>query len=153
MARLTTPLEWALSATTDLILKVLPLRATPPSVTDEEIGFMLREGVAAGHIPLGETAIVEMALRLGDRRIGALMTPRTQIEFLDLLQIFNNRNRLAPGRVVIEEIRKLLAVKTAAQFLLGKLDRRRALRPIGRRDREQIRKALTVRRGGDAETG
>ena len=34
--------------------------------------------------PLAETAIVEMALRLGDRRIGALMTPRTQIEFLDL---------------------------------------------------------------------
>jgi hypothetical protein len=54
------------------------------TVTDEEIGFMLREGVAAGHIPLAETAIVEMALRLGDRRIGALMTPRTQVEFLDL---------------------------------------------------------------------
>src|SRR6266851_1587031 len=84
LARLTTPLEWLLSATTDLILKLLPLHGTPPPVTDEEIGFMLREGVAAGHIPLGETAIVEMALRLGDRRIGALMTPRTQIEFLDL---------------------------------------------------------------------
>ena len=53
-------------------------------MTDEEIGFMLREGVAAGHIPPAETAIVEMALRLGDRRISAVMTPRTQIEFLDL---------------------------------------------------------------------
>jgi putative hemolysin len=84
MARLTTPLEWLLSATTDLVLKLLPLKGAPPPVTDEEIGFMLREGVAAGHIPLGETAIVEMALRLGDRRIGALMTPRTQVEFLDL---------------------------------------------------------------------
>jgi putative hemolysin len=31
-----------------------------------------------------ETAIVEMALRLGDRRISAVMTPRTQIEWLDL---------------------------------------------------------------------
>ncbi len=84
MARLTAPLEWLLSATTDLILRVLPLHGEPVPVTDEEIGFMLREGVAAGHIPLAETAIVEMALRLGDRRIGALMTPRTQIEFLDL---------------------------------------------------------------------
>jgi len=45
---------------------------------------MLREGVAAGHIPPAETAIVEMALRLGDRRVSAVMTPRTQIEFLDL---------------------------------------------------------------------
>jgi putative hemolysin len=84
MARFLTPMEWLLSTTTDLILRILPLHGEPVPVTDEEIGFMLREGVAAGHIPLAETAIVEMALRLGDRRIGALMTPRTQIEFLDL---------------------------------------------------------------------
>jgi putative hemolysin len=53
-------------------------------VTDEEISFMLREGVATGHIPEAETAIVEMALRLGDRRASAVMTPRTQVESLDL---------------------------------------------------------------------
>ena len=45
---------------------------------------MLREGAATGHIPEAETAIVEMALRLGDRRASAVMTPRTQIEWLDL---------------------------------------------------------------------
>ena len=45
---------------------------------------MLREGAAAGHIPVGETAIVEMALRLGERRVSAVMTPRTRIEWLDL---------------------------------------------------------------------
>src|SRR6266853_2033878 len=84
MARLTTPLEWLLSATTDLMLRLLPLRGEPVPVTDEEIGFMLREGVATGHIPLAETAIVEMALRLGERRVSSVMTPRTQIEFLDL---------------------------------------------------------------------
>jgi putative hemolysin len=84
LAFLSAPLEWLLSATTDLVLRLLPVRAEAPAVTDEEIGFMLREGVAAGHIPLGETAIVEMALRLGDRRVSAVMTPRTQIEFLDL---------------------------------------------------------------------
>jgi putative hemolysin len=84
MARVGAPLEWLLSATTDLILRVLPVHGEPPAVTDEEISFMLREGVAAGHIPSAETAIVEMALRLGDRRISAVMTPRTQVEFLDL---------------------------------------------------------------------
>ncbi len=45
---------------------------------------MLREGAATGHIPPGETEIVEMALRLGDRRASTVMTPRTQIEWLDL---------------------------------------------------------------------
>ena len=78
------PIEWLLSATADLLLRLVPLRGEPAPVTDEEIGFMLREGVATGHIPPAETAIVEMALRLGDRRVSAVMTPRTQIEFLDL---------------------------------------------------------------------
>ena len=84
MARIGAPIEWVLSTTTDLILRLLPMRENPVPVTDEEIGFMLREGAAAGYIPIGETAIVEMALRLGERRVGAVMTPRTQVEFLDL---------------------------------------------------------------------
>ena len=84
LAIVAAPLEWLLSATTDLALRLFPLHGEPLAVTDEEIGFMLREGAAAGHIPLAETAIVEMALRLGERRVSAVMTPRTQIEFLDL---------------------------------------------------------------------
>ncbi|MBV8132721.1 MAG: HlyC/CorC family transporter [Alphaproteobacteria bacterium] len=85
IARVGAPIEWFLSASTDLVLRLMPLRSqgTAP-VTDEEISFMLREGVASGHIPEAETAIVEMALRLGDRRASAVMTPRTQIESLDL---------------------------------------------------------------------
>jgi putative hemolysin len=84
-ARVGAPIEWFLSASTDLVLRLIPLRhegAAP--VTDEEIGFMLREGAATGHIHQAETAIVEMALRLGDRRASAVMTPRTQIVWLDL---------------------------------------------------------------------
>jgi putative hemolysin len=85
ISRAGAPIEWFLSASTDLVLRLLPIRnAGVAPVTDEEISFMLREGAATGHIPLGETAIVEMALRLGERRIGAVMTPRTQIEWLDL---------------------------------------------------------------------
>jgi len=85
IARVGAPIEWLLSASTNLVLRLLPLRGqrTAP-VTDEEISFMLREGVATGHIPEAETAIVEMALRLGERRASAVMTPRTRIESLDL---------------------------------------------------------------------
>jgi putative hemolysin len=85
LSRIGAPIEWFLSASTDLVLSFLPLRSegTAP-VTDEEISFMLREGAAAGHIPRAETEIVEMALRLGDRRASTVVTPRTQIEWLDL---------------------------------------------------------------------
>jgi putative hemolysin len=85
IARAGAPIEWFLSASTDLVLRLLPVRSQGGApVTDEEISFMLREGAATGHIPHAETAIVEMALGLGDRRISAVMTPRTQIEWLDL---------------------------------------------------------------------
>jgi putative hemolysin len=92
LARIMRALAWAaapiaslLAASTNLLIRLLPLRrerAVP--VTDEEIGFMLREGAASGQIPEAETAIVAMALRLGDRRVSTVMTPRTQIEWLDL---------------------------------------------------------------------
>jgi putative hemolysin len=45
---------------------------------------MMREATAAGHFQAAETAMVEMVFRLGDRRVSTVMTPRTQVEWLDL---------------------------------------------------------------------
>src|SRR5262249_49430157 len=85
VAKAAAPIEWFLSASSDLVLRLLPVRSQAAApVTDEEISFMLREGVATGHIAQAETTIVEMALRLGDRRISTVMTPRTQVEWLEL---------------------------------------------------------------------
>lgn len=85
MTKLAAPLVWFLSASSNLVLSFLP---RPPkesvAVTEEEITIMLREAQAAGNVHAAETAIVQMALRLGDRRVNAVMTPRTQLEWLDL---------------------------------------------------------------------
>jgi putative hemolysin len=79
------PAAWLLSTSTDLVLHLLPLpHGEQAAVTEDEINLMLREGAAAGHFHLGETAIAQMALRLGDRRISAVMTPRTKVEWLNL---------------------------------------------------------------------
>jgi putative hemolysin len=79
------PAAWLLSTSTDLVLHLLPLpHGEQAAVTEDEINLMLREGAAAGHFHVGETAIAQMALRLGDRRISAVMTPRTKVEWLDL---------------------------------------------------------------------
>lgn len=85
MARIVGPVEWLLSASSGLVLRALPLRTVEPApVTEEEIGLMLREATAAGHFEAAETAIVQMALRLGDRRVSGMVTPRTQVEWLDV---------------------------------------------------------------------
>ena len=79
------PAVWLLSTSTDIVLRILPLKPGEQSpVTEEEINLMLREGAAAGHFHVGETTIAQMALRLGDRRISAVMTPRTKVEWLNL---------------------------------------------------------------------
>jgi putative hemolysin len=85
LSRVAAPAEWLLSRSSDLVLAVFPARAhRQATVTEEEINFMLREGAAAGEFHVGETEIVQAALRLGDRRVGAVMTPRTQVEWIDL---------------------------------------------------------------------
>jgi putative hemolysin len=85
LGRISAPAEWLLSASTNLVLRFLPMKPDEQAaVTEEEINLMLREGAAAGHFHVGEAEIVQMALRLGDRRVSAVMTPRTQVEWLDL---------------------------------------------------------------------
>ncbi|MGB8839579.1 MAG: hemolysin family protein [Aliidongia sp.] len=84
-AMIAMPAERVLSGTSTLVLKILPF--TNPGkvpVDDTEINMLMREGAASGEFEPAESAIVQMALRLGDRRVDAIMTPRTQVELLDL---------------------------------------------------------------------
>jgi putative hemolysin len=85
LSTLTRPVERLLSASSGLVLRLVPMRAGEPApVTEEEITLMLREATAAGHFQAAETEMVQMVFRLGDRRVSAVMTPRTQVEWLDL---------------------------------------------------------------------
>jgi putative hemolysin len=85
MSVLTRPVERLLSASSNLVLRLILIRpGVPPPVTEEEITLMLREATAAGHFQVQETAMVQMVFRLGDRRLSAVMTPRIQVEWLDL---------------------------------------------------------------------
>jgi putative hemolysin len=85
LAKVAHPVERLLSVSSNLVLRIGPGRPSePPPVTEEEITLMLREATAAGHFQAEETAIVQMVFRLGDRRVSAVMTPRTQVEWLDL---------------------------------------------------------------------
>ncbi len=115
-SRIGAPFEWFLSASTDLILRLLGLHnETASPVTDEEISFLLREGTATGHIPRAETEIVEMALRLGDRRASGVMTPRTQIEWLDL----NDPEEETRRRIRESPYSRFPVVKGGSQQVVG----------------------------------
>jgi putative hemolysin len=54
------------------------------SVTEEEIKVLIDQGTDAGVFEEAEQDIVERVFRLGDKRAGALMTPRSEIVLLDV---------------------------------------------------------------------
>lgn len=84
VSRLTAPVVWVLTFTTDLILALLGLgKAKTSEVTEEDIKGMVEQAAESGEVHRQEQEIVERAFRLGDRRVKALMVPRTDIEWID----------------------------------------------------------------------
>ncbi|HEX9173293.1 MAG TPA: hemolysin family protein [Telluria sp.] len=80
----TKPLVMALSLTTDFIMKLLGMSQAKDEVpTPEEITGMIKEGTEAGVFEKTEYDIVSRALRLDQRRLKALMTPRVDLDLLD----------------------------------------------------------------------
>lgn len=74
-----------LSASTELGLRLLSVRrSTEPPVTEDEIRILLKQGTQVGVFNEAEEDMVESVFRLGERRVDALMTPRTEIAWLDL---------------------------------------------------------------------
>jgi putative hemolysin len=85
LSRLVTPLVSLLDTTTGLVIRLLRVRPSDePPITQDEIKDLFTQGTRVGVFEAAETSMVEGVLRLGDRRVGALMTPRTDIEWLDL---------------------------------------------------------------------
>lgn len=85
LSRVVSPFVKILSVTTEAIMRLLGLhKHKDAAVTEEEITGLIREGTHAGVFEKTEHDIVTRALRLDDQRLGALMTPRTDLEFIDL---------------------------------------------------------------------
>jgi putative hemolysin len=85
LARLTAPLVHLLSGSTNGLLNLLGIRASEePEITEEEIKVLIRQGAESGVFEEAEHEIVQRVFRLGDRPIKGIMTPRTEIVWLDI---------------------------------------------------------------------
>jgi magnesium and cobalt exporter, CNNM family len=84
LTRLTRPLVWLLGESSAIVLRLIgAARPSRPSVTEEELKALLAEGTRAGVLEIGERAMIERLLRLADKPVRAIMTPRTEIAWLD----------------------------------------------------------------------
>lgn len=72
-------------ASTRLLLRVLGIDTTEkPTVSDEDVMLMIRKGTKKGVFESVEYDMIARIFRMSDKRASAIMTPRTEIEWLDL---------------------------------------------------------------------
>lgn len=79
------PLVVVLEASTRFVLGAFGPRPAPKSpVTSDEIKALIAEAEQAGVMPARTRAMMSGVLRLGERSVRAIMTPRTDVEWIDL---------------------------------------------------------------------
>jgi putative hemolysin len=79
------PIVKLLSISTETILKLLGVKASEePPVTEEELHLLIDQGTQAGVFEESEQDMVEGIFSLGDSRVYSLMTPRTDLVWLDV---------------------------------------------------------------------
>lgn len=79
------PIVWLLDRSADFVLRLMGRRSEPASqVTEEEIRTLVAEAETAGVIEAGEKRLISGVLRLGDRPVKGVMTPRTEVDWIDV---------------------------------------------------------------------
>ena len=128
LSKIMLPFVWLLSSTTDVIVDLFGFRKKSDSqVTEEEIRALLEEGTEVGEIQEIEQDIVERVFHLGDQRIGALMTQRTDIAWLNtedpneenLKIITVNTHSIYP--LCLKELDHVLGIVYAKDLLIAML--------------------------------
>jgi putative hemolysin len=77
------PFVWALTISTDALLKILMIKPSADGkITEEEIKAIIKEGTEGGEVQEIEQDIVERVFHIGDRKVNSLMTHKKHVVFL-----------------------------------------------------------------------
>jgi len=134
LARITAPIVWLLDRTSALIFRLLGLnRESDSHVTAEELHLIVAEASKSGIIEESERAIISGVVRLADRPVREVMTPRTEIDWIDekadakaihQAVLASPHSRLLIARGSVEEIVGVVGARDllAAELMGKKLD-------------------------------
>ncbi len=96
-ARITMPLVWLLHRASAIVLRGFgEARPNTRAISEEELKAILAEGTESGMLESEERDMMERIMRLADKPVRAIMTPRQDIAWLD---------RTAPRNVVISALK------------------------------------------------
>jgi putative hemolysin len=84
LSHVAAPAVWLLQHSTEGVLRLIGLTATrETTVTEDEVKSLIAEGTRAGIFAPEERHMINGVLRLADRSVRAIMTPRAEIAWLD----------------------------------------------------------------------
>jgi putative hemolysin len=85
LARVAAPIVWFVDASGRFVLFLLQRKASSESkVTEEEIHTLVAEAETAGVLGRDERQMISGVMQLGDRPVRAVMTPRHDVDVIDL---------------------------------------------------------------------
>lgn len=86
LSRVAAPAVWLLDMSSRIVLRLLGEHgnSNDANVTDEEIRAIVAEAETAGVIDPDERRMIAGVMRLADRPVRAVMTPRTDVDWIDL---------------------------------------------------------------------
>ena len=124
LSRATAPLVWLLDQTTRLAFRLIGLsRQSDSQVTAEELHLIVAEASNAGVIEESERAIISGVVRLADRPVREVMTPRTEVAWIDAdadeAQIRSNMVDMAHSRLPVADgsVDNIIGVVTARDMV------------------------------------
>jgi putative hemolysin len=85
LSKITAPFVWVLERSSALIFRLLGLdKGSKNQVTAEELHLVVAEAQSAGVLEEDERAMISGIVRLADRPVREVMTPRTEIDWIDV---------------------------------------------------------------------
>jgi len=85
LSQVASPIVWFLRRVMELVLRLFAKPSLEdPRVTEEEVKTLIAEGTEAGIFEPAEREMLEGVLRLADRSVRSIMTPRPDVVWLDI---------------------------------------------------------------------
>jgi putative hemolysin len=141
VARFSAPAVWLLDRSSRFVLRLLGSATQPAeTVTEEEVRMLIAEGTRTGVFHRQERDMIGRVLRLADRPVRAIMTPRVELAWLDVEDDPANvariiresgHSRFLVGKGSLDDVLGVLHVRSLLEGCLAgqPLDLRAALRP------------------------
>lgn len=141
LSRIAAPLVWLLDTSSALVFRLLGLnRESEERVTAEELHLIVAEASKSGVIEESERAIISGVVRLADRPVREVMTPRKDVDWIDLSLDADSvrdklletpHSRLPVARGSVDDVVGVVQARdiAAALFRGEALDLERLMRP------------------------